>query len=262
MPSPTGSVEVRRGADRPHTHRDGIDSRHSFSFGDHYDPGNVGHGLLVAHHEDRLSPGAGYDAHRHRDTEIVTWVLSGELRHEDADGRREVVGPGTVQRLTAGAGVTHAERHHPGPDPAAPVRFVQSWLVPDEPGLPPSYQRRDVAGALSGGGLVEVASGRPAYDGPGVRLHQRHAALYVGRLRPGGSVPLPAARYLHVFVADGTVQVAGPTEGPLEEVAVLEAGDALRVTDPAARPGPRLTARAAGEVLVWAMDASARDLAG
>lgn len=258
MPPPPGSVEVRRGADRPHTHQDGIDSRHSFSFGAHYDPDNTGFGLLVAHHEDTVGPGCGYDAHRHRDTEIVTWVLEGRLAHEDADGHRSVVGPGQVQRLSAGHGTTHAERQHPDRDgPGAPVRFVQAWLLPDPLDAEPSYDRADVAAALASGGLVEVASGAPTYAGPGVRLRQRHAALHVGRLGPGTTVTLPAAPYRHLYLARGSVALGPATPEPEASTVTLHAGDAARLTGDATRT---VTAVTDAEVLVWAMHLAARDL--
>jgi quercetin 2,3-dioxygenase len=243
-------IDVRRAADRFTTAADGLDSRHSFSFGEHYDPGNVGHGLLVAHNEEVVLPGAGFDAHPHNDLEIVTWVLGGSLLHQDSAGHRGVVYPGLAQRMSAGTGVVHVERNDSlsGEPPAEPVHFVQMWVVPDEPGLSPGYDQREVTDELVGGALVPVASGMPAHRAA-LRINNRHAALHVGRLEPGQPVMLPHAAYLHLFVARGTVDVEGA--GPLAE------RDAVRLT---ASGGQRVTAVGEGaEILVWEMHAGLRD---
>ena len=133
-------IDVRRGGERFETTTDWLTSRHSFSFGQHYDPGNVGHAVLVAHNEDVVAPGHGYDLHPHADLEIVTWVLAGSLVHEDSHGHSGVLAPGVVQRLSAGSGVQHSERND-APGATEPTRFVQMWLRPDEPGLTPSFAR-------------------------------------------------------------------------------------------------------------------------
>ncbi len=235
------TVDVRRAASRPSTSADGLVSRHSFSFGPHYDPANVGHAVLVAHNEDDIRAGAGYPDHPHRDLEIVTWVLEGGLRHEDSDGHAGVVVPGLLQRLSAGSGVRHSERHDRGSGPA--VRFVQTWVLPDEPGLTPSYAQRDVGALLDGGGLVPVASGRPGLSvDAAVPVHNRDATLHVARLRGGASVELPDAPYLHVFVARGSAD--------LEAAGRLDEGDAARLT---AAGEVRLTAAGPCELLVWEM---------
>lgn len=235
------TVEVRRAADRPRTSTPGLVSRHSFSFGSHYDPDDVGHGVLVAHNDDDIRAGAGYPTHPHRDLEIVTWVLEGGLRHEDSDGHAGLVVPGVLQRLSAGSGVRHSEHHDPASGPA--VRFVQMWVLPDAPGLTPSYAQCDVGPLLDGGGLVPVASGRPGLRGEvPVGVHNRDATLHVARLATGGSVELPGAPYLHVFLASGSATLE--TAGPLDE------GDAVRL---AGAGGVRLTATAPCEALVWEM---------
>lgn len=223
---------MRRGADRYRSEpAEGITTRHAFSFGGHYDPGNVRFGLLLACNEERLEPGAGFGAHPHRDTEIVTWVVEGELEHRDATGTVSRLGPGGFQRLSAGSGVRHVERNAG----RAPLRFVQMWLHPDTFGEPPQY-----AGARD-----------PAPPGPGLRLltssaqglRQRAAALHVARPPRAESVPLPAAPYRYVHVVRGTLRLAGE---------VLMAGDAARITG-----GRELAAECAGaaEFLVWEMHA-------
>jgi redox-sensitive bicupin YhaK (pirin superfamily) len=227
-------IDVRRGADRFTTDGDRLTSRHSFSFGAHYDPANVGFAVLVAHNDDVVAPGAGYDTHPHADVEIVTWVLEGSLVHRDSAGRSGVVVPGLAQRLSAGRGVLHSERNDAAD--GGPTRFVQMWLRPDEPGLDPSYEQRD-AGALAG--LVPVVSGIAGLDAA-VRIHSRGAALHVARLGPGETVALPESPRLHVFVASGSVHLEGA--GPLAE------GDAARFTG---EGGPSLTATTPTEVLVW-----------
>lgn len=239
--APAARIDVRRAADRFCTRAGGIESRHSFSFGPHYDPGNTAHGLLVTHNEERLSPGCGFDPHPHRDTEIVTWVLEGALAHTDSTGRAGTLLPGAVQRLTAGSGVVHSERN----DADGPTRFVQAWVVPDERGLEPSCAQQDVASLLADGALVPVVSGLPEHrDVAPVRLAQRDAALHVARLQPGRAVRLPRAAYVHVFVARGAVT--------LDEVGVLGEGDSVRMT---ACGGHGVTAETPAEVLVWEMRA-------
>ncbi len=175
------TTDVRRAADRFRTESDGIVSRHSFSFGAHYDPANVGHALLVAHNDDVVAPGSGYATHPHRDLEVVTWVLDGGLRHEDSRGNSGLVVPGLVQRLSAGSGVLHAERNDAATGTS--VRFVQMWVRPDQPGGDPSYAQHDATTDLVGGGLVPLAGG-----GAPVTLGARGAVLYGARLTdgPGG----------------------------------------------------------------------------
>ena len=228
-------IDVRRAEDRFITRTDWLMSRHSFSFGPHYDPGNVGHAVLVAHNDDVVAPGSGYDTHPHTDLEVVTWVLEGSLVHEDSHGHRGVIHPGLAQRMSAGRGVLHSERND-APGATTPTRFVQMWVLPDEPGLEPSYEQREVDVRP---GLTPLASGIAGVDAA-VRIHTTGAALHVARLGAGEAVDLPDAARLHVFVARGSVDLEGA--GRLAE------GDAARFT---AEGGPRLTGGGDAEVLVW-----------
>jgi quercetin 2,3-dioxygenase len=238
------TVEVRRSADRFATRLSWLDSRHSFSFGRHYDPDNVCFGVLVASNHDRVAAGAGFEPHRHRDVEIVSWVLAGALEHTDDAGRRAVVRPGLVQRTSAGAGIVHSERAHGG----EPVELVQMWVLPDETGGELDYRQGDVAAALAAGGLVPVASGMPRHrDTAAVPIRQRGAALHAARLAAGESVPLPAAPYLHLYVARGRVTLDCVA---LHGAGELRAGDAARIT---AAAGQRVTATAPAELLIWEM---------
>ncbi|GLZ50409.1 pirin family protein [Actinomycetospora sp. NBRC 106378] len=236
-----GTVEVRRAADRgvlPGV--PGVDSRHSFSFGAQLEPGNTHHGVLLAHHEDRIAPGAGYDDHPHRDTEIVTWVLGGTLVHADDAGRTAHVTPGSVQRLSAGRGVVHRERNAADDE----LHLVQSWLLPDESGVEPVHEVVDVSAHLHDGGWVPVAG--PADRSVGVGLGIADAVLHAARPPAGRELALPAGRYLHVFVARGRVGLSGSD---------LSAGDTARVVEPTASG---LHAHTDAEVLVWAMGSDLR----
>lgn len=229
-------IEVRRAADRAVTRSPGVLTRHAFSGGRHYDPANTSHGLLLVHDEHLLEAGAGFPAHRHRDTEIVTWVVSGALAHEDATGARGVLRPGTVQRTSAGRGLVHSELAEGGP-----VRFLQAAVLPGPQDVPPSTEVADATEALAAGGLVVLASGRPEHAGRAlVGLGQPAAALLAAQLDPGEAVALPAAPYVHLHVVAGEVALDGA--GALAEC------DAARLS----AAGPRrCTALAPAQVLVW-----------
>ena len=235
-------IDVRRARDRFTTRTDWLTSQHSFSFGAHYDPENVGFAALVAHNDDVVAAGAGYDTHPHADTEILTWVLEGSLVHRDSLGGSHLLGPGTVQLLSAGSGVLHSERND-AQGVTGPTRFVQMWVRPDEPGLTPSYARAEVP---DGDGLVPLASGTGRLDAP-VPIHASGSALHVARMSPGQVLTVPEAPRVHVFVARGSVGLEGA--GRLDE------GDAARLTD---ESGRSLRAGAAAEVLVWQMPAPPR----
>jgi len=221
-------VVVVRGAERYETVGDGITTRHSFSYGAHYDADNVAFGPLRAVNEELLDPGAGYEGHRHSDVEIVTWVLEGVLAHEDSTGTRGLVRPGEVQHVSARAGLEHAERNASDREP---LRFVQMMVAPSDEELadpdppPPAYRQWDLQGAR--GYLLDVLRLRD-----GVTLH---AAL----LDAGDVVALPEDGLLHLQVTRGSVEVAGTR---------LEAGDAVRVSG----HGPvTVTALTSSEILAW-----------
>jgi hypothetical protein len=233
------TVDIRRAADRTATTTSWLKSRHSFSFGNHYDPDNTHYGLLLVNNDDLVKPNAGFDTHPHRDMEIVTWVLQGELTHQDSSGNHGVIYPGLAQRMSAGSGILHSEKNDSATEP---VHFVQMWVVPDVTGISPSYQQHEIGDKeLSGGHLVTIATGMPRYDAA-ITLHNRNAALHGTRLQPGGAVSLPAAPYLHLFVARGRVTCEG--------VGDLEEGDAARLTD---ADGRRVTVSEPSELLVWEM---------
>lgn len=205
----------------------GRTTRHSFSFGLHYDPANLGFGPMVCHNDDLLDAGSGYPEHPHSNLEIVTWVLEGALVHTDSTGSRHVVEAGHAQVLSAGRGIRHSEIADAR---SGRCRFVQAWLTPDEPGLPPSHVLGETPAASTG--LAEVVGG------DALPIRTSSARLLVARLDAGEAVTLPEAALQHVFAATGAIALG-------EEV--LASGDAVRLTD---EPGHPVTATAPSELLV------------
>ncbi|HEY2198545.1 MAG TPA: pirin family protein [Mycobacterium sp.] len=236
-------VEIRPAAGRAATTTSWLQSRHSFSFGDHYDPANTHHGVLLVSNDDIVRPAAGFDTHPHRDMEIVTWVLEGSLAHRDSAGNSGVIYPGLAQRMSAGAGITHSEKNASGTEP---VRFVQMWVPPDESGSEPSYQQQAIDDDELEGRLMTIASGIPGHDAA-ITIHNRSAALHAARLPAGAGLTLPAAPYLHLYVARGQLSM-GQAE--------LAEGDAARLTRPT---GMQVVALEPTEILVWEMHAALGD---
>ncbi|MET7296299.1 pirin family protein [Streptomyces griseoloalbus] len=199
----------------------GIDTWHAFSFGPHYDPDNLRFGAVIACNEERLAPGAGFDEHPHSHTEIVTWVVEGELTHQDSTGRETVIRPGDVQRLSAASGVRHVERNAGD----RPLTFFQMWLAPLEPGGEPSY---------------EVVRG--IADSTPYALPEAGAMLHVRRLGAGERTAVPDAAYVYAHVVRGEVELDGE---------LLGAGDAVRITD--AQGADAVAGVSGSELLVWEM---------
>lgn len=242
---------VHRAGDRFTTTTDWLSSAHSFSFGDHYDPGNTHHGVLLVHNDEALRPGEGFDTHPHRETEIVTWVRSGSLVHQDSRGNNGIVYPGLAQRMSAGSGIEHSERNDTWTSAdglrvegagTIDVDYVQMWVMPDEFGLEPGYDQADVSEQLAAGGLIPIASGDPRVDSA-IRIANRSATLWVARLVRGQRVAVPAGRFVHLFVTDGAVRLDGQP---------IAAGDAVRGLD---MNGEVLVGDSAetAEALIWVM---------
>ena len=228
-------IEHQPARARFRTADEGRTTWHSFSFGAHYDPTNVGFGSLVAHNEELLPPGTGYADHPHADLEIVTWVLSGALRHTSSVGSG-VVGPDEVQRLSAGSGVVHSEVA----EGAEETRFLQAWVRPDEPDLVPDYLYSAVA---MGDGWTCVADG----DGRGVvPIAARGTSLHTADLGTGERLALPGAPSLHLYLARGRAMLGER---------LLEPGDTARLVD---EGGRQVTAEEDTRLLVWAFTESAR----
>ena len=244
----TSGVQLVRSADRFATDWGWLDSRHSFSFGQHYDANNTGFGVLLVSNEDVVAPGAGFETHPHRDMEIVTWVIEGSLVHQDSHGHSGVIYPGLAQRMSAGTGILHSEKNDEWVLNATavhdkPVHFVQMWVIPDTASLTPSYDHLDISAELEAGGLVPVVSGMPGHDSA-IRIAQKEATLLAARIPAGGHVSVPDAAFAHVFVTQGSVE--------LEGAGVLAQGDAARITG---AQGQRITALAGpAEVLIWQMN--------
>jgi quercetin 2,3-dioxygenase len=246
-------VDLRPDDERFSTDWGWLDSKHSFSFGQHYDPQNTHFGLLLVSNDDVIRPGAGFETHPHRDMEIVTWVLEGSLVHQDSTGHSGVIYPGLAQRMSAGVGILHSEKNDSWTVSGEPkhedtVHFVQMWVLPDEGGVTPGYEQLDIGDELASGRLVTVASGMDKHvDERAIRIHQRDAALHAALLEAGQLVQLPAAAFVHLYVARGEVD--------LEAAGRLHEGDAVRIT---AGDGQRVVARTPAELLVWEMHVAAR----
>jgi quercetin 2,3-dioxygenase len=252
---PEPALTVHRAADR---HRSapgpGIETRHAFSFSGHYDPDNTHFGSLLACNEETLAVGAGFGPHRHRDTEIVTWVLDGALAHRDDRGHASVVRPGRLQYLSAGGGVEHTEGNVGGA--RQPVRFLQFWLQPDQVGGDPRYGTRSVPESPDG------ADGPDAPDGVTVlaaaeQLRRADAVLHLLRAGPQRQLPpLPAApyRYLHVLRGGFGFRTRSGPRGIGRE---LEPGDSLRLTGDAG-PHQPVAGPDGVEALLWEMHSPLR----
>lgn len=216
------SIEVRRAGERFVTVESGRVTRHSFSFGPHYDPANLGFGLLVSHNDDLLQPGSGYPDHPHQEMEIVTWVLSGALAHSDSSGRSGVIVPGQVQVMSAGTGIVHAEMAEPG---AGVTRFVQTWVRPDSWGGAPRYASAEIS---PGSGWTAVATGA-GVAGSALPIGSQGATLWVADAEPGARLTVPEVPHAHLFVATGAVLL--DLDLDLER-RVLRVGTDLQATEP------------------------------
>jgi redox-sensitive bicupin YhaK (pirin superfamily) len=228
-------ISVRPAAERGHADHGWLDTRHTFSFASYHDPRHMGFRSLRVINEDRVKPGQGFGTHAHRDMEILTWVLEGELGHKDSMGNGSVIRPGDLQRMSAGTGVTHSEFN---PSPEEGVHFLQIWLVPRERGLPPGYEQKSFPPGERRGRLRLIAA-RDGRDGA-VTIHQ-DADLWTALLEPGESVrhALAPERHAWVHVARGSVILNGEALG---------AGDGAAVSDETAL---EIAATADAEVLAF-----------
>lgn len=211
-------LRIRKAAERGHADHGWLDTRHTFSFADYYDPQQMGFRTLRVINEDRVQPGMGFPTHPHRDMEIISYVLEGALEHRDSMGNGSVIRPGEVQRMSAGTGITHSEFNH---SRSEPVHFLQIWLLPLTPGVTPGYEQKKFPDAEKRRVLRLIAS--PDGRDGSVTIHQ-DACLYAATLARGEEVahPLPAGRHAWVHVARGAVSVNDE---------ILEQGDGAAISD-------------------------------
>lgn len=211
-------LEVRRAAERGHANHGWLDSWHSFSFADYYDPRHMGFGSLRVINEDRIQPGMGFGTHGHRDMEIISYVLEGALAHKDSMGNGSTIVPGDVQRMSAGRGVLHSEFNH---EAAGETHFLQIWIEPSVRGIDPGYEQKRFGAEDKRGQLRLVAS--PDGREGSVKIHQ-DAFVYATLLDGGERVvhTLSPGRRAYLHLARGRLRVNGET---------LAAGDALKAID-------------------------------
>ncbi len=211
-------LEVRKSAERGHANHGWLDSYHSFSFGEYYDEQHMGFGPLRVINEDRVNVGGGFGTHGHRDMEIISYVLEGELAHKDSMGTGSVIRPGDVQRMSAGSGVRHSEFNHAKDQT---THFLQIWIQPDVTGILPSYEEKNFSAEEKRGRLRLIASS----DGEGgsVLIHQ-DAKLFAGLFdgAEAASLAIAAGRLAYIHVARGAVTVNGVE---------LKTGDAVKLSD-------------------------------
>jgi redox-sensitive bicupin YhaK (pirin superfamily) len=228
-------IQVRKANERGHANHGWLDSHHTFSFADYYDPAHMGFRGLRVINEDRVEPGRGFGTHGHRDMEIISYVLDGVLEHRDSIGTGSVIRPGEVQRMSAGSGVRHSEMNG---SKTEPVHFLQIWLLPARAGIEPSYEQRAFSDEERRGKLRLVAA--PAGEEGSVTVHA-DVRLYAGNFDAGelAELPLDAKRHAWVHVARGRVSVNGRP---------LAAGDAVALSE---EPAVRIEGVERSEVLVF-----------
>lgn len=233
-------LQIRRSSARGHADHGWLDSFHSFSFADYYDPAWMGWGNLRVINEDRIAPGTGFGTHGHRDMEIISYVLAGELAHKDSMGNVKGIPPGDVQRMSAGTGVRHSEFNHA---PNATTHFLQIWIQPSVTGIPPSYEQTSFAEADKRDRLRLVAS--PDGRDGSVTIHA-DARMYAGLFNGAATASLPLApgRKAYVHVVKGAITANGQRLG---------GGDALALADEAQ---VTLADAADAEVLVFDLAAA------
>jgi quercetin 2,3-dioxygenase len=211
-------TQIRRSNERGYADHGWLKSFHSFSFADYFDPEHVEFGPLRVINEDRVDPGQGFGTHSHRDMEIISYVLSGELAHKDSMGNGSTIRPGDVQRMSAGSGVRHSEFN---PSKDKPVHFLQIWIQPDRQHIEPSYEEKSFSTEEKRGRLRVIAS--PSRADGSVLIHQ-DATVYAGLFDGAEQAVLnvAAGRRQYVHVARGSIVANGSK---------LTAGDALKLTD-------------------------------
>ena len=231
-------ITLRSSAARGHFNHGWLDTYHTFSFADYYDPKHMGFRALRVINEDRVAPGSGFGTHPHRDMEIITYVLEGALAHKDSMGNGSTILPGDVQRMSAGTGVRHSEFNH---SQAESVHLLQIWILPEKAGIAPSYEQKNFPAEEKRNRLRLVAS-HDGRDGS-LKVHQ-DVNLYAALLDQGKSVrlDLPPGRHAWLQVTRGEIAVNGK---------VLKAGDGAGIGDESAVEFSGKTCPDASEVLLF-----------
>ncbi|MGA2409412.1 MAG: pirin family protein [Candidatus Binataceae bacterium] len=197
-------ISIRKANDRGHTKIDWLDSRHSFSFGDYFDPKENGFSVLRVINDDRVAAGQGFGTHPHRDMEIITYVLEGAVEHRDSLGTRSMIPAGDVQRMTAGSGIRHSEFN---PSASAGLHFLQIWILPEAAGLQPGYEQQTLGDRTKG--KLALAASHDGADGA-LKINQ-DADLYIGSFSRGQAAAKAIApgRNAYIHVARGKASVNG-----------------------------------------------------
>lgn len=227
-------ITLRLANERGHANHGWLDSYHTFSFANYYDPQHMGVSQLRVINDDTVAPGAGFGTHGHADMEIISYVLAGALEHKDSMGHGSVIRPGDVQRMSAGRGIRHSEFN---PSTKEAVKFLQIWIVPNVSGIQPSYEQKDFAAELTGRlRLVASPDGR---DGS-LTIHQ-DAFVYAGKPKDGDALShtLATKRTAYVHVAKGQLELNGT---------LMRDGDGATITD---EPTITLTGKSNAEVLLF-----------
>ena len=229
-------ITIRKSKDRGHFDHGWLDTYHTFSFGDYYDPAHSGFRSLRVINEDRVQRGEGFPPHSHRDMEILTWVLEGSLQHKDSLGNGSAIKPGEIQRMSAGSGITHSEYNGSA---SGPVHLLQIWILPEKRNLEPGYEQKNFPASERMNRLCLLASGEK--EGGAVLIHQ-DARLFNALLEKGGKV-----RHSFASGRSGWLQIARGSL-LLANGATLQAGDGAAITD---ESGIELTAQAGSEILLF-----------
>ncbi len=221
-------IQIRKSKERGYADHGWLKSYHSFSFAGYHDPAHMGFGNLRVINEDRIAAGMGFGEHGHRDMEIISYVLSGNVAHKDSMGNVKGIPPGDVQRMSAGRGVRHSEFNHA---PDEETHFLQIWIEPNVSGIPPSYEQKTFALETKRGQLKLVASGDAAEQAAGAVTIHADAKLYAGLFDGAEAAQLaldPARKtYVHLIKGELTVNGQSLTGG---DAALLEAETLLRLT--------------------------------
>jgi len=230
-------ITLRKAGDRGHAAHGWLDSYHTFSFADYHDPRWMGYRSLRVLNDDRVMPRMGFGTHAHRDMEIITYILSGQLAHHDSMGNGRTISAGEFQYMAAGTGVQHSEQNPSGTEP---VHFLQVWIVPDEKGVPPRYAEKSMKDAATG--TLHLIASKSGRDGS-MAIYQ-DADLWLTKQEAGESVthPLAPGRHAWVHVAEGEIALNGQT---------LTGGDAAAVS---AETALELTGRKSAQVLIFDLD--------